>query len=82
MFYEELSHQFLDHPNASGIPFHIQAFPLPDPLQRHATVPERAAVARPYHTANDLPKGRFLGTDWNQQNQPLFLSANELITFR
>ena len=72
MFYEELAFTPLDDPRGL-IPFHVQAFPLQDPLQSHASVPERTAVTKSYHSPNNLPKGRFLGTDWNQNNQPQFL---------
>lgn len=81
MFYEQLSFTTLPDPR-SYIPFHVQAFPLPDPLQTHATAPERDVVTHPYHTTNALPRGRFLGTVWTQQNQPQFLGANEAIVFR
>lgn len=81
MFFEELAFTALADPRGF-IPFHVQGFPLQDPLQQHATVPERVAVSKSYHTPNDLPKGRFLGTDWNQNNQPQFLGINELIVFR
>lgn len=81
MFYEELAFTPLGDPRGL-IPFHVQAFPLQDPLQSHASVPERTAVTKSYHSPNNLPKERFLGTDWNQNNQPQFLGINELIVFR
>lgn len=73
------SFRLLPHP--SGIPFHIQGQPIPDPLQKHAQAPQRAVMDSAYNTANNLPLGRFLGTVWPQQNQPKFLGANERVVF-
>lgn len=69
-------------PNPSGIPFHIQGQPIPDPLQKHTEAPQGQTVRSAYNTANDLaPSGRFMGTVWPQQNQPRFLGANERVVF-
>jgi len=70
----------LPHPSRD-IPFHLQGMPIPDPLQRHSTVPQRNVVNSAYNHANALPMGRFLGTSWVQTNQPHFLGANERIVF-
>jgi hypothetical protein len=72
--------QLLKNPGG-GIPFHRQAFPIPDPLQKHFTVEEHNVVTSAYNTSNTLPLNRFLGTDWSQQNQTKFLGANERIAF-
>jgi len=66
---------------SSTIPFHRQAFPIPDPQQQHIVARERQVVNSTYNTPNDLPKDRFLGTFWSQHNQPHFLGANERIAF-
>jgi hypothetical protein len=71
--------QMLRHP--TGIPFHQQAYPIPDPLQRHTTTDQRDVISSNYATANSLALGRFLGTDWRQTNQPMFLGANDRIAF-
>lgn len=68
-------------PHPSGIPFHLQGMPIPDPLQKHAQAPQQAAMDSAYNVANTLPLGRFLGTVWPQQNQPKFLGANERVVF-
>lgn len=68
-------------PNPSGIPFHLQGMPIPDPLQKHATAVQQAVVDSAYSNSNKLPLGRFLGTVWPQQNQPKFLGANERVVF-
>lgn len=68
-------------PNPSGIPFHLQGQPIPDPLQRHTAAPERNVFSHAYNTSNNLVMGRFLGTVWPQQNQPKFLGANERVAF-
>lgn len=73
------SFRLLPHP--SGIPFHLQGMPIPDPLQKHATAVQQAVVDSSYNVSNDLSLGRFLGTVWPQQNQPKFLGANERVVF-
>lgn len=64
-----------------GIPFGLQGYPIPDPLQKHFTVEQREVVTKAYNASNRLPLGRFLGTQWSQPNQPQFLGANERIVF-
>jgi hypothetical protein len=81
MQYERLGFAMLPHPLSTGIPFHQQGMPIPDPLQKHPTLPEQHVVSSDYSTANNLPRGRFLGTVWPQNNQPHFLSANERVVF-
>lgn len=81
MIYENAPFALLPHPSQTAIPFHQQAWPVPDPLQRHASVPERDVAESPYGTSNDLAKGRFLGTVWQQRNVPQFLGANERVAF-
>lgn len=73
--------QLLPYPSDS-IPFHVQANPIPDPLQVHVGPPQRNVVNQEYDTPNNLVHGRFLGTDWTQPNQPKFLGANERIIFK
>lgn len=68
-------------PPAGPVPFHRQAMPIPDPLQQHMGLPQAEVARSAYDHSNSLPLGRFLGTDWTQQNQPLFLGANERIIF-
>lgn len=79
--YLRKSFPMLPDPVATGIPFHMQGMPIPDPLQTHPVKQEYAVISHDYSTANKLPTGRFLGTDWNQANQPHFLGANERIVF-
>lgn len=81
MKYEIEPFRLLPHPSQGRIPFHQQAFPIPDPLQKHAVVEQRNVVASAYNKSNTLPYGRFLGTDWTQHNQPHFLGANERIVW-
>jgi len=68
-------------PGSGTIPFHRQAFPIPDPLQVHTSPPDRYVVNSAYNKKNALPLNRFLGTVWPQQNQPKFLGANERVVF-
>lgn len=68
-------------PNPSGLPFHTQAFPVVDPLQKHAETEQRNVAVSSYNKSNTLARGRFLGTDWSQNNQPHFLGANERIVW-
>lgn len=74
-------YRLLQHPALSRIPFHTQAFSIPDPLQVHTPVEARLTFARAYNKKNKLPLDRFLGTLWSQDNQPHFLGANERIVF-
>ena len=73
-------HQFLNNPGG-GIPFGRQGYPIPDPLQKHMSQEQWEVVSKTYAAANRLPLGRFLGTNWHQDNQPQFLGANERINF-
>lgn len=72
--------QLLPYP-MSTVPFHRQAFPLPDPLQRHFTYEQKQVISGGYNKANSLPTERFLGTKWSQTNEPKYLGANERIVF-
>lgn len=67
-------------PPSGAVPFFRQAMPITDP-QEHIGVPQAEVARSAYDHSNALPLGRFLGTDWTQQNQPLFLGANERIVF-
>lgn len=69
------------HKNPSNIPFHVQGMPIGDIFQVHTQIPQRDVMNSAYNTSNSLPKGRFLGTDWSQNNQPHFLGANERIVW-
>lgn len=80
MYYQKFPHKMLPNPR-SAIPFHVQAYPIPDPLQVHPVTEQRRVIASAYNQSNRLPTGRFLGTDWTQNNQPHFLGANERIVF-
>jgi hypothetical protein len=71
----------LPHPGNGSIPFHVQPFPIPDPLQKHMGTAQRDVVDSAYNKSNSLALGRFLGTVWPQQNQPHFLGANERVVF-
>lgn len=73
--------RLLAHPMFTGIPFHQQGQPITDPLQKHTGSSQRNVVSEPYNHSNNLVFGRFLGTDWEQVNQPKFLGANERIVF-
>lgn len=73
--------QVLPKPGRGYIPFHLQGFPIPDPLQRHFSYAQDKVVSSAYNQSNQLAYGRFLGTDWTQKNQPHFLGANERIVF-
>jgi hypothetical protein len=65
----------------SFLPFRTQAYPIKDPLQKHFSFPQQAVVSGGYQRANDLSTQRFLGTVWQQQNEPKFLGANERVVF-
>jgi hypothetical protein len=70
-------------PHTRGtIPFHMQASPIRDPLQKHFTGEQAAVVSGGYNKSNDLSTSRFLGTVWPQQNEPKFLGANERVVFQ
>lgn len=71
----------LPHPGKGIIPFHLQGMPVPDPLQKHTTAPQRDVVQSPYNHSNVLALGRFVGTHVTQENQPHFLGANERVVF-
>lgn len=71
----------LPQPGFGTIPFHVQADPIPDPLQKHMGIEQHQVVSSAYNKANDLVSGRFLGTYWPQHNQPHFLGANERVVF-
>lgn len=82
--FSTLYYRFQDFPmipGPRGLPFHIQAMPLPDPLQQHFTSEQGNVVASGYQKANDLATDRFLGTVWKQTNEPKYLGANERIVF-
>lgn len=80
MYYTKFPHKMLPNPSSS-IPFHVQAYPIPDPLQFHPVSEQRRVIESSYSNSNRLPTGRFLGTDWSQHNQPHFLGANERIVW-
>lgn len=80
MVYFKHPFQLLKRP-ASNIPFHLQAFPIPDPQQQRFGLEQWYVAKNSYNTPNHLPLGRFLGTDWSQPNQPQFLGGNERIAF-
>lgn len=63
---------------STGIPFHMQGAPLPDPLQTHTVHPD---VKQATHNlvSNSLPFHHFVGTFHAQINQPQFLGVNEKI---
>lgn len=63
------------------IPFHTQAVPIPDPLQQHFSSEQNSVVSGGYNKANSLATDRFLGTVWQQTNEPKFLGANERVIF-
>lgn len=65
----------------SAIPFHQQANPIPDPLQVHFAAEQAQVADSAYDKPNTLSYDRFLGTVWEQNNQPKFLSANERVVF-
>jgi hypothetical protein len=71
----------LPYPGHGTIPFHIQAQPIPDPLQTHMQAPQAEVAGSKFNQSNTLALGRFLGTVWPQQNQPRFLGANERVVF-
>lgn len=75
------SFQQLPLPGGGKIPFHVQAMPVPDPLQSHFGIDQYQVVSNSYNKSNTLPMGRFLGTVWPQKNQPHFLGANERVVF-
>jgi hypothetical protein len=79
--YLRMSFPMLPDPVGTGIPFHMQGMPVPDPLQKHPVKPEAMVINSDYSTANTLPLGRFIGTNQNQAHQPHFLGANERIVF-
>lgn len=79
MYYTKFPFRMI--PNPSNLPFHIQAMPIEDPLQVHTQTQQRNVMKSSYNTSNTLPHGRFLGTDWSQNNQPHFLGANERIVW-
>lgn len=79
--YRRLSFPMLPDPMLTGIPFHMQGMPIPDPQQKHPVKKEANVINSDYSTANALPRERFLGTNWNQAHQPHFLGANERIVF-
>lgn len=80
MYYSKFPYKMLPNPR-SVIPFHVQAYPIADPLQVHPVIEQRNVISSSYNTSNLLPLGRFLGTDWSQPNQPHFLGANERIVW-
>lgn len=79
MYYTKFPFRML--PNPSSLPFHTQAQPIGDFMQVHTETEQRKVVANSYNTSNSLPRGRFLGTEWSQNNQPHFLGANERIVW-
>lgn len=78
--YRQVPTQMLPLP-LSMVPFHQQAFPLPDPLQQHFSYEQKQVVSGGYNKSNSLPTDRFLGTKWIQTNEPKYLGANERIVF-
>jgi hypothetical protein len=77
--FDYIRNEYPTLPDPPGdIPFYEQAFPLPDPYQRH-TSSEQVIQATTYQDFNPLPFTRFVGTSTEQINQPQFLSVNEII---
>jgi len=79
-FYTKSAVRLLRHPS-SAIPFHTQGMPIPDIFQKHTQTEQRDVMNSAYNKSNSLASGRFLGTDWTQNNQPHFLGANERIVW-
>lgn len=69
---------FASLPDPEGIPFGVQALPLPDIYQSH-TQPLEMAQMTGFPVTNSLPFDRFVGTFHQQVHQPQFLSVNEQI---
>jgi len=62
----------------NGVPFGLQAAPIPDIYQQH--VSQYAVMeASTFAQFNALPFQRFVGTYHHQIHQPQFLSVNEII---
>lgn len=68
----------LHHPTQTLIPFHEQAFPLPDPQQSHTT-PLQVVIATTNAPFDPIPFTRFFGPFHRQIHQPQFLSVNTTI---